>query len=251
MGLNFTDTHCHLFSEYYDNVEEILNNAYQKNVGRFITSGCDLRGNEEVLARLSYKNIYGVIGYHPDEALNVSEDDLKLLKKNILNDKIVGIGEIGLDYHNGKDYKKEQIELFKKQLEIASNNNLPVVIHSREATKDTIDVLKQFPNVKGVIHSFSGSIETAKIYISMGYKLGINGVVTFKNSNLKDILKTIVNDIVLETDSPYLTPHPFRGTRNEPKYISNIASFISDYIGVSMDELEVITNNNIRDIFDI
>ena len=251
MGLNFTDTHCHLFSEYYDNVEEILNNAYQKNVCRFITSGCDLRGNEEVLTRLSDKNIYGVIGYHPDEALNVSEDDLKLLKKNILNDKIVGIGEIGLDYHNGKDYKKEQIELFKKQLEIASNNNLPVVIHSREATKDTIDVLKQFPNVKGVIHSFSGSIETAKIYISMGYKLGINGVVTFKNSNLKDILKTIVNDIVLETDSPYLTPHPFRGTRNEPKYISNIASFISDYIGVSMDELEVITNNNIRDIFDI
>ena len=113
--------------------------------------------------------------------------------------------------------QEQQKELFEKQLVLAEKYSLPVVVHSRDATKDTIEILKKFPKVKGVIHSFSGSLEVAEIYIKMGYKLGINGVVTFKNSHLKEILPTIFPYIVLETDSPYLTPHPYRGNKNSPK----------------------------------
>ena len=251
MGISFTDTHCHLYNEYYDDVTCIINNARNNSVTRFICAGCDEDGNIEVIDRLSFEEVYGVLGYHPDEAGKISKNKIDLLEKQLSNKKIVGIGEIGLDYHYTKENKNAQIELFELQLKLASKYKLPVVIHSRDATKDTIDVLKKYPDVRGVIHSFSGSKETAKIYISMGYKLGINGVVTFKNSNLKDVLKDIINDIVLETDSPYLTPHPNRGTRNEPKYIFDIATFISQYTGVGLEELSSITNNNINEIFDI
>ena len=120
-----------------------------------------------------------------------------------------------------------------------------------ELIEYTNNILRKYPMVRGVIHSFSGSLEVAKIYIKMGYKLGINGVVTFKNSHLKELLLDIKDNIVLETDSPYLTPHPYRGTLNEPKYIFNIASFVSDYLDISLEELARITNKNIMSIFDI
>ena len=251
MNCFFTDTHCHLYNGYYDDVSSIIKNANDNNVCRFINAGCDVKGNLEVIDKLSLKEVYGVIGYHPEEADNITNKEIDLLERQLNNKKIIGIGEIGLDYHYGKKNKDAQLKLFELQLQMASKYKLPVVIHSRDATKDTIDVLKKYPDVRGVIHSFSGSKETANIYISMGYKLGINGVVTFKNSNLKDILNIIINDIVLETDSPYLTPHPNRGTRNEPKYISDIAFFISHYTGISIEELMSITNNNINEVFDI
>lgn len=166
-----------------------------------------------------------------------------------MDERIIGIGEIGLDYHYSNENKKQQKELFRKQLEYAEKYQLPVVVHSREATQDTIDLLKDY-KVKGIIHSFSGSLEVANIYIKMGFKLGINGVVTFKNSKLKEILPMIKNHIVLETDSPFLTPHPYRGTKNSPKYIRNIAEFIAQELQISIAELEEITNSNIRSIFD-
>ena len=134
---------------------------------------------------------------------------------------------------------------------MALKYNVPVVIHSRDATEDTIAILKEYPLVKGVIHSFSGSLETARIYMKMGYKLGINGVVTFKNSHLKDLLPEILHAIVLETDSPYLTPHPYRGIKNSPKYIKTIALFISEYLDISLNDLAEITNRNIHVVFDI
>ena len=128
---------------------------------------------------------------------------------------------------------------------------MPVVIHSREATNDTIEILKKY-RVKGVIHSFSGSLETATIYIKMGFLLGVNGVITFKNCNLKEVIKEIpLNKIVLETDSPYLTPVPFRGKRNDPSKIKNIAEYICDLKHISMEELANITNENIMRLFDI
>ena len=166
--------------------------------------------------------------------------------------KVVGIGEIGLDYHYDKDSKTKERQqwLFKKQLDLACRYNLPIVVHSRDATKDTYDILKEY-NLKGSIHCFSGSLETAHIYVKMGYKLGINGVVTFKNSHLKEILPEIVSNIILETDSPYLTPHPYRGTQNEPKYIALIADFICEELDISKSQLEKITNQNISTIFDI
>ena len=248
----FTDTHCHLYKEYYENLEEILQPAYENKVNRFIVAGCDGASNKEVFNLVQgYKDIYGCVGIHPEEVLTYKANDLEEMEKALDSDRILAIGEIGLDYHYGKENKDLQKELFIKQLEIAKKYKKPVVIHSRDATQDTIDILKKYPMVKGVIHSFSGSLEVAKIYINMGYKLGVNGVVTFKNSHLKELLPEIKNNIVLETDSPYLTPHPYRGTPNEPKYILNIASFVSDYLGISLEDLARITNKNIMSIFDI
>ena len=248
----FTDTHCHIYSEYYESIPEVIHRALENGVNRFILAGASMRDNQEVLDLIQeYPSMYGTIGLHPEEADRYTEKDLLFLEQHLKDDKVIGIGEIGLDYHYTKENKERQKELFRSQLRLAQEYHLPVVVHSREATEDTICILKEFPDVRGVIHSFSGSLETAHIYIKMGYKLGINGVVTFKNSHLKEILPEIVSHIVLETDSPYLTPHPYRGTTNEPKYIDLIADFICEELHISKSQLEKITNRNISTIFDI
>ena len=249
----FTDTHCHFEKQYYDNYDEVFQNAFENNVNRFIASGYSVETNIESLnLSKKYSFVYSTLGYHPDQAEIYIEGDLDLLKSQVINNcKVVGIGEIGLDYHYEGYNKEHQIILFEKQLKLAEELHLPVVIHSRDATQDTIDVLKKY-NVKGVIHSFSGSYEVAKIYISMGFKLGINGVVTFKNSNLSDTLSRLSpNDIVLETDSPYLTPDPFRGNKNESKNIFYIAEKVASIYNISLEKLSEITNKNIQSIFDI
>ena len=248
----FTDTHCHIYKEYYEDIKKILENAKECQINRMINNGCDKKSNEEVL-KLStqYKNIYGALGIHPENVDTYKEEDLKEIENNLTNPKIIAIGEIGLDYHYTKENKNRQIELLEAQLQIAEKYNLPVIIHSREATEDTINTLKKY-HVKGVIHSFSGSKETALIYIKMGYLIGINGVITFKNSKLKEVIKEIpLENIILETDSPYLTPEPFRGKRNEPKRILEIAKFICELKNISLEELSKITNENIKRIFDI
>lgn len=247
----FTDSHCHIYNEYYEDIQNILQKANSLSVSRFFVSGCSTTSNSEVLSLLKYPNVYGCLGLHPEETDNCNEEDFSFLESNLTQKKIIAIGEIGLDYHYTKENKEAQKQLFIRQLELAQKYSLPVVIHSREATQDTIDILKQFPLVKGVIHSFSGSLETALIYINMGYKLGINGVVTFKNSHLKDIIPSFISSIILETDSPFLTPHPYRGTKNDPSYIRNIAEFISNISGISLEELSKITNANIYEIFKI
>lgn len=248
----FTDTHCHLYKEYYDNLEEILNTAKDNQINRYIVAGCDDISNKEVIELVNkYDNVYGNIGIHPENVDEYKDYDIEFIKDNLDNNKIIGIGEIGLDYHYTKENKENQMKLFEKQLEIAQDLDIPVVIHSREATQDTIDILKKY-KVKGVIHSFSGSLEVAKIYIKMGFVLGINGVITFKNSNLKEVVKEIgLKNIILETDSPYLTPHPYRGKQNSPKYILEIANFVADLYDVSLEELSKNTNDNIKRIFDI
>ena len=248
--MNFWDTQCHLFQEYYDDIERILEEAKCSHVTGFIVSGCDTKSNYEVMSLVSnHLNCYGVVGIHPEEADRYSDDDILKITEFCKSSKIVGIGEIGLDYHYTKENKESQRVLFEKQLKIAEEFHLPVVIHSREATEDTINILKNY-KVKGVIHSFSGSLEVAKIYMKMGFLLGINGVVTFKNSKLIHILPSILDSIVLETDSPYLTPHPYRGQKNSPKYIQNIAEFIALSLNISIRQVEKVTNKNVFRIFD-
>lgn len=248
----FTDTHCHIYKEYYENIDEILKRALESNINRVINNGCNRESNKEVLALANtYNNMYVALGIHPESIDTYQKEDLTFIEENLSNPKVIAIGEIGLDYHYTKENKTLQIKLLESQLKIAETHNLPVIIHSREATEDTINTLKKY-HVKGVIHSFSGSLETAKIYIKMGYLLGINGVVTFKNSKLKEVIKEIsLEHLVLETDSPYLTPEPFRGKPNEPARIKEIATFISELKGISLEELARITNENIMRIFDI
>ncbi len=244
------DTHCHLYSEYYSDIDDIVNLAKKSNVNILINNGCDSKSNKEVIDLLDkYKNMYGAIGIHPEEVDNYSLNDIKFIEKNLNNKKVVAIGEIGLDYHYSKENKEKQIKLFELQLDIANKYKVPVIIHSRDATEDTINILRKY-NIKGVIHSFSGSLETAKIYIKMGFLLGINGVVTFKNCNLKDILVNIgLNNIILETDSPYLTPVPYRGKQNNPSHILDIAKYISEIFNVSLEEVSKITTKNVLDLY--
>lgn len=247
----FTDTHCHLFKEYYEDIDEILKISRSNLVNRYIVDGCDGASNQEIMELIKKEGVFGALGIHPEDVENYNDEDLKFIEKNLNNPKIIAIGEIGLDYHYGKEFKNKQIKLFESQLAIAEKYNMPVVVHSRESTEDTINCLKKY-NVRGVIHSFSGSLETANIYIKMGYLLGVNGVITFKNCNQKEVIKEIsLDNIILETDSPYLTPVPFRGKRNDPSNIIEIAKFVSELKSISLDELAKITNSNILRIFDI
>lgn len=246
----FLDTHCHLFKEYYDSLDEVIKEAQENNVHWYITNGCDNKSNKEVIETIFlYDNVYGAIGIHPESVDAYKEEDIKFIEENLSNPKIVAVGEIGLDYHYTKDNKEEQIKLFEMQLELAEKYNIPVIIHSRDATEDTINSLKKF-NVKGTIHSFSGSVETARIYTKMGFLLGINGVVTFKNSHLKETVKEIgLESIILETDSPYLTPEPYRGKQNSPAHVMDIAKYLSEIFGISLEELASITNDNVKKIY--
>ncbi len=247
----YIDTHCHLSMEDYLDIDKVIEENKKASVDKIVVSGCSRESIEEVMdLKDKYDMVYVTIGYHPEYADTVTESDLDYLKSLLGEKKVVGIGEIGLDYHYTKENKDKQIWLFEEQLKIASAFNLPVVIHSRDATMDTINTLKKY-KVKGIIHCFSGSLETANIYISMGFLLGIGGVVTFKNSKLKDVVKEVpLESIVLETDSPYLTPVPFRGKVNSSKYLEFIANFIADIKNISVEELAEITSKNASSLFD-
>ena len=247
----FIDTHCHLSREDYDDIDKVIKEDKEAGVDKIVVSGCSRESIDEVMSfKDKYDMVYVTIGYHPEYADNVRENDLDFLENLLSEKKIVGIGEIGLDYHYTKDNKDKQIWLFEEQLKIAEEFNLPVVIHSRDATQDTINTLKKY-KVKGIIHCFSGSLETANIYINMGFLLGIGGVVTFKNSKLKDVVKEIsIESIVLETDSPYLTPVPFRGKVNSSKYLSYIAQEIASLKGVDVSIVAEITSKTALSLFD-
>ena len=237
------DTHCHITSEYYDNIDEVINKMKDNII---IVSGTNKDDIKEVINLCNYKNVYGTIGIYPTEEL-----DLKIIEDNINNKKIVGIGEIGLDYHLEHN-KEEQINKFIKQLDLARKYNKTVVIHTREAIQDTYDILKNYKDLKKVIHCYSGSLEMAKEFIKIGCRLGIGGVLTFKNSKLKDVIKEIdLKYLLLETDSPFLTPEPYRGTKNEPYNIIYIAKKIAEIKNISLEEVLEVTTLNAKDQFDL
>ena len=246
----FIDTHCHVLKIEYDDIDPIIDEM-KNNI--MIVSGYDRISNEEVITLIDkYPNIYGTIGIHPSEVDDYSISDLDFIIQNINNPKIVGIGEIGLDYHFEKDKKEKQKELFIKQLELAKKYNKAVVIHSRDAISDTIDIIKNY-DLKMDMHCYSGSLETAKELIKMNVKLGIGGVLTFNNSDkLKEIVKNIdISNILLETDSPYLTPTPYRGKKNKPSYVYYVALKIAELKNMSVDDVINITTKNAISQFDL
>ena len=248
----FTDSHCHIFNEYYTDIDEILKKAEESKVDKFIVAATDIKSSVEVLnLAKEYKNIYICLGIHPDSIDNSLDEFEKILVENVDNEKLVAIGEIGLDYYYGKDTRDMQIKYFEYQLSLAEKYDLPVVVHSRDATKDTIDCLRKY-RVTGVIHCFTGSLDTAKIYMKMGFYIGVNGVMTFKKAKIDEVIKEIpLEKLVLETDSPYLTPEPYRKYKNQPAYIYTIAQYLANLKGVSLEEISRITEKNIKDIFDI
>ena len=243
------DTHCHLDYEDYDNLDEVIKNMN----GIMIVSGCNDKTNKQVLDLVSrYDNIYGTLGIHPEEVDNITLESFDLIEKNLNNPKIVAIGEIGLDYHFTTDNIDKQKEVFKHQLSIASKYKLPIVVHSRDAIQDTFDILKEY-KLTGSIHSFSSSLEMAREFIKLGYKIGVGGVVTFKNAkNIQNIVSEIdLKNILLETDSPYLTPEPYRGMKNQPCNVYYVAKKVSELKNIDIDTVLSITNNNAIQIFDL
>jgi len=247
----YIDTHCHLSKEYFDNIEEIIKNL-ENNIA--IISGADELSNHEVVELVNkYPNIYGTIGIHPNEIDNLSNEALSFIEKNLNNLKIVGIGEIGLDYHYGKDDVNSQKEIFIKQLELAKKYNKPVVIHSRDAAFDTFNIVKDYKNLKITYHCYSYSLEMAKELIKMNIKLGIGGVLTFKNSKiLKEIVENIdLENLLLETDSPYLAPEPFRGKKNTPLNIPYIAGKIAEIKNIPLEMVLKTTTSTAIDQFDL
>jgi len=249
----FIDTHCHLSKEYYGDLDQIIKKCQSSQVKTLIISGCDKKGIIEGLEIIKkYSDVYMTVGFHPSETNLTTEEDLIWLENIIKsNSKIIGIGEIGLDYYWEKDNKEKQKILFEKQLELATKIKMPVVIHSRNSTQETFEILKKY-QLNGIIHCYSGSLEMAKEYIKIGYKIGIGGVVTFKNSNLKEVVKEIsLKDITLETDSPYLTPEPYRGKMNSPEYIPLIAKKVAEIKNIDVKEVEKETTSNVFDLFDL
>ncbi len=248
----FIDTHCHLSSSDYDDIDLVINENRKAGMEKIIVSACDKKDFEEAfLLSEKYKDVFLTIGYHPEYVDDIVPADIAELDVLLKKEKVVGVGEIGLDYHYTKDNREAQIALFEQQLALAEKNNMPVVIHSRDATEDTINTLKKY-KVKGVIHCFSGSLEVAEIYIRMGFKLGFGGVVTFSNSNLYKVVEKIgLPNIVLETDSPYLAPVPYRGKQNSSKYVPVIAQKIADILGLPLEEVASVTTSNACELFDL
>lgn len=247
-----TDTHCHLTKEFFPDLDETLENAKKCGVTRFISAADSLASSIEMIDIANeYKDVYIALGIHPENCFDNLEELKILIEKNLDNKKFIAIGEIGLDYYYGKDTKEKQIEIFEYQLQLAEDYNLPVVIHSRDATLDTINCLKKY-NVKGVMHCFSGSLETARELIKMGFFIGVGGVMTFKNSHIDEIIKNIpLEKIILETDSPFLTPEPYRKYSNEPKYIKTIAEYLANLKHITLLEVEKTTEENVGGIFSI
>lgn len=247
-----TDSHTHILPTDVPNYQEILENLKQNNIKRIIINGYNDKTNKEVLELVSkYENVYGALGFHPDNINELTEDSLEFIKKNLNNPKIIAIGEIGLDYYHNKENKEDQIKLLEKFLELSSKTNKPVIIHNREATGDLINTLKKY-KTKGIIHCFNGSKETANIFLKLGYKLGIGGVITFKNCKLKEEIKDLSpNSFFLETDAPYLTPEPYRGKPNEPKYMIYTLRALSSTLNINEEELSNTLENNFHELFDI
>ena len=245
------DTHCHIFREYYDDVDGVIKRARDNNVGMIIVNGYNMESNREVLELVKkYDIVYGALGIQPEEIDDYTEENFKFIEKHINDDKIIAVGEIGMDYHYDID-RGRQKELFKKQLEIANKYNKPVIVHSRDCIQDTYDILKM-SHVKGIMHCYSGSVEMAREFIKIGFLLGIGGICTFKNARK---LIEVINDIdmeyiVLETDSPYLAPVPYRGKRNEPACIKVILEKICDIKGLDYKKLESVTTMNVLRLFD-
>lgn len=249
--IKLTDSHTHILPTDVSNYQEILENLKQNNIKRIIINGYNDKTNKEVLELVSkYENVYGALGFHPDNIDELTEDSLEFIKKNLNNPKIIAIGEIGLDYYHNKENKEDQIKLLEKFLELSTKTNKPVIIHNREATGDLINTLKKY-KTKGIIHCFNGSKETANIFLKLGYKLGIGGVITFKNCKLKEEIKGFSpNSFLLETDAPYLTPEPYRGKPNEPKYMIYTLKALSSALNINEEELSNILENNFHELFD-
>lgn len=252
----FIDTHSHIYLPDFDkDREEILSRAQGEGINLFLLPAIDSSTHELMIGlEKMHPNCKAMIGLHPCSVRENFGDELEIVKGYLEKRSFVAIGEIGLDFYWDKTYIKQQYEVFHQQINLALKYNLPIVIHSRSSMDECIDLVKgyQSQGLRGVFHCFSGNLDQAKRIIDLGFLLGIGGVLTFKNAGLDKVLgKTDLGHIVLETDSPYLSPVPFRGKRNEPAYLSYVVQKLSEIKGIGRAEIENITTANAYRIFSI
>ncbi len=251
------DTHAHYDDVQFDeDREQLLGSMGENGVGTIVNVGSTLTSNQMV-CRLAekYPYVYGAVGVHPTETEQLDEENFKWLSKLLEKDKIVALGEIGLDYHYDRPEPQIQKLWFERQMELARQKNKPVIIHSRDGAKDTLDMMKalQAQEIGGVIHCFSYSVEMAREFLKMGYFLGIGGVITFPNGKkLREVVKYMpVEQLVLETDCPYLSPSPLRGERNSSLNLPYIIEQIAEIKNISPEDVEAITEENARRLYKI
>ena len=244
------DTHAHYDDEAFDeDRKEVLKQIQESGVIGVLNCACSRKSLTTTNnLTLKYDFIYGALGIHPSDAYDYNEEvKAEIIEKVKANNKILAIGEIGLDYYWDENPDKEtQKKVFREQMELAKELNMPVVIHDRDAHKDTLDIMKEYPSVKGIVHCFSGSVEFAKECVKLGYYIGITGVVTFKNA--KKIIEVVdaipLDKLLVETDCPYMAPAPNRGKRNKSDYIEYIIEKIAEIKGISSKEVNMAVNDN-------
>ncbi|KPL58085.1 TatD family hydrolase [Rossellomorea vietnamensis] len=251
------DTHVHLNAEQFDeDLEEVLSRAKEAGVEKMVVVGFDRPTINRAMELIGqYDFLYAAIGWHPVDAIDMNDEDLTWIEELSQHPKVVAIGEMGLDYHWDKSPKDVQKEVFRKQIQLAKKVKLPIVIHNREATQDIVDILREegAEEVGGIMHCFSGSPEIAQECVEMNFYISLGGPVTFKNAKKpKDVAKEIpLEKLLIETDCPYLAPHPYRGKRNEPAYVKLVAEQIAELKEVSLEEVEKITTENAMKLFNI
>ena len=252
------DTHVHLNADQYEGeVDDVITHARENGVEKFVVIGFDRKTIQRTMDLIEeYDEVYGVIGWHPVDAIDCTDEDLEWIESLASHEKIVAIGEIGLDYHWDKSPKDVQEAVFIKQIELAKRVNLPIVIHNRDAEEDAIRILEEndAKTVGGIMHSFhNGTDEQIDRVLDMGFYVSLAGVITFKNAKRpKEVAQYVpLNRLVVETDAPYLTPHPYRGKRNEPKLVRLVAEELAELRGISIEEVEKATTENAKRIYNI
>ena len=252
----YFDTHVHLNSDVYDDVERIIKEALENGVKKMVVVGYDLQTSLKAVEIASnFDFIYAAVGIHPSEVKKAKLSDLEAIEQCLINKKVVAIGEIGLDYHWDNDNKDSQKRYFVEQLELSKKYNLPVIIHSRDAAQDTYDVLNENKKLfeKGIMHCYSYSYEMAEKFISLNLKIAFGGALTFLNAKEnKEVVKKIdIEHLLIETDAPYLTPHPYRGKTNEPKYIYLVADEIAKLKGLDTKMISEKLYKNACELFGV
>jgi len=252
------ETHAHYDDEKFDpdRVELLSHLLRENNIGKIVNVGATFKGCKESIALAEkYDDVYAAIGIHPEEIDEINDEVIEWLRQNSSNPKVVAIGEIGLDYYwvKEEEQRAKQRLWFNKQMDLAKELEMPVIIHSRDAAEDTLNTIKLYNNshVKGIVHCYSYSKEIAMEYVKMGWYIGVGGVVTFKNA--KKLVETVeaipLESIVLETDCPYMAPVPHRGERNSSIFLSHVAEKIAEIKNISVDEVENVTYQNALNIY--
>ncbi|GGL64029.1 TatD family hydrolase [Sporolactobacillus putidus] len=251
------DTHTHINDEAFDgDFSEVLQRAKEAGVDRMVVVGCDRPLIEKVFPIIDqYDSIYGAIGWNPEDAVDMTEEDFGLIAENLDHPGVVALGEIGLDYHWDKSPKTVQHDVFRRQIRLAVQKQLPLIIHNREATEDTERILREehADRVGGVMHCYSDDWSWARKFIELNFYISFGGPLTFKNARIQRETAAMVplDRLLIETDCPYLSPHPFRGKRNEPARVMLVAEKLAEIKGVSLDEIARVTSENAERCFHI